>query len=447
FALRVLSVLATIGSLRMIFVLGRRFGGESLAWLSSAVFITLDPVQVAMVSARPYALALFFALAAVWALLRWEEDGRYRYSALYLFCFVSSVYLQYLFVCMLALHILHVVLFFRAQRVPLASLVSELILVGTTLVPAYLHMRDLAARSGLLQFVPEPTAVTLVRALLPPALSIAAVMALIFTLCVATNRSVQHQSARSRLGLWLAWWYLLPPLLFFLLSRWGGVSIFLERYFLFYTPAVSFVFAALILGWRDERVRAMSVAAFVAVLLVREVDRRWVSEDWRGAARLINERDQKIPVLVYPGLAEARDLQWLHDEGRQEYLLSPLIYYRVRNPMAVVPPPSIASTEDGQRYLEQTLSKLANQEKRVLFVGIDQRTPQGSTVTWWKRQLTARGYELQELSLLSGSLVRVFEVTAQGSKTGRAPDDQHDPTIPADSAGQTPEPPPVGSST
>lgn len=419
--LRALSLAATVGSLRLLYVLGRRSGGESLGWLSCILLLSLDPVQVAAVSARPYALALFFSLTSVWALFRWEEDGRYRYSVLYLGCFLTSVYLQYLFVCMLAVHALHLLLFFRTQKVQLSSALSELCLVAATLAPAYLHMQELSQRRELLHFVPLPTWGALIEALFPPEILIPALLALILAYVTAVNRTVSWEKESSRNTIWVAFWAVFPPLLFYVLSSTVGISIFLERYFLFYTPAIALLTAGCLLIWSDTRTRAICVVGLIALLCIRQMDRRWMTEDWRGAARIVTEGGDTAPLVVYPGLAESRDLQWLQDEGKQEYLLSPLLYYQVRNPAAVLPPPNKYDTAQGKLYVDEVLHRLVNTEKRGYFVGLDQLTPHGSTVAEWVRRFDALGFKTSEVAVSRNSLVRVFEVSKRSEHIAAEP--------------------------
>lgn len=408
--LRLLSLVAIMGSLGMLFVIARRLAGSSLAWLSITLLLTLDPIQVAAVSARPYALALFFSLAAVWALLRWEEDGRYRYSVLYLGFFLASVYLQYLFVCMLAVHALHVALFFRAQRVAIVSYISELLLVAALLVPAFLHLAELAEHRAILQFVPRPSISSLLRSVAPPALMIAVMMGMVLASLASGGFAVNLGSAKSKRSIWVGWWWLFPPVLYFALSTFGTASIFLERYFLFYAPGVAIGYAALILAWRNERARAVCLCASVAMLMIRELDRRWVTEDWRGAARVLAAQGAEFPALVAPGLAESRNLEWLEDDSKQEYLLAPLIYYRTQNPLAILPTLQAYESEGGREYVARIFQALFPQGAQGFFVGLEQKTSHGNTITGWLDILKSVGFETTEIMFSRDSSVRAFHL-------------------------------------
>ena len=273
-------------------------------------------------------------------------------------------------------------------------------------------------------------------------------MAGLFAAVVGAPRAIGVGRSLGRLSLWIGWWYLFPPLFIFAVSTWGGVSIFLERYFLYYTPAVAIAFAGLMLLWRDQRTRAIGVAVFMALQCVREVDRRWIGEDWRGAARELAQRGEGLPALVYPGLSEARDLQWLQDQGKQEYLLSPLLYYRVSNPLAVLPQPSALRTEAGGRYLQELLASRFSKESRGFFIGLNQQSASGATVTQWLERLTKEGFAATEVPLAAGSRVRFFEIAkGAGAAVNPALDGQSASKAPVDSAVLSVQPAQDGPST
>ena len=47
---------------------------------------------------------------------------------------------------------------------------------------------------------------------------------------------------------------------------------------------------------------------------------------------------EKGPILVWPGLIEARNEKWITDYEKQDYLLSPLSYYTLRYKKAILLP-------------------------------------------------------------------------------------------------------------
>lgn len=408
FALRSLSWLGISGAVFFLFLVARRVAGVSFAWLACSLFITQDAVQVAAVSARPYALGLMFSIASVWALIRWEEDGRYRYSILYLTCYLLSVYFQYLFAFMLVVHIAHLALYFKSQRVPLMSLATELCLVAALLFPAFLHMAELGGKQEVLQFVPEPDIARLFSAIFPPVYAVAFLVASLFALFVSTDRRFESKIP-AKLLIWLGFWFVAPPTFFFLVSKFGGISIFLERYFLFYSAGMGLFLSGLSMSWRAERTRAIFVVALLGILFIREFDRRWMLEDWRGAAKILNQASSNSLVMVYPGLAEARHLAWLQDSKKQEYLLAPMLYYGVSQPMVILPSPDLKVSSDSDAGIPSS-GQLFNLAATAYLVGLDQHISSGTTMSGWVKRFEEQGVLVRERRWSGNSLVKVFEL-------------------------------------
>ncbi len=407
-ALRLVSIISAAGSLAFIFFIARRFNGALYAWIAVSVLLSIDAFQVAAVSARPYAPALFFSVAAVWALFRWEDSGRYRYSILYLAAFLLSVYFQYLFAAMLAVHALHIALHFKTQRIKLMALILELLLTAALLFPAFLHMVDMSASGHAWQFVPRPTVLAVARAILPPVLLVCTAGALLFGLLLGSDRG-RSFAVPVRTGIWLAFWYLFPPLLMLVLSIAGPTSLFLERYYLYYTPAVALVFAALPFALKSSETRGLAIAALFALLVVREADRSWRVENWRGAAEFARSSDS--PVLLYSGLAESKEIEWLMDARKQPYLLSPLQYYGVRTPIIGLPPPD--DRAETAAYFDAVLKGIIAHGKPVLFMGLEQKLRGKSTVDAWVERLSEKGYKGAEIPLGKNSAVRAVRLTRE----------------------------------
>ena len=82
YAGRALSALADVGSILMVFVLGRRMFSPG-AGLLAAAFTAVAVIHVQNSHFyRPETFSVFFTLAAFWAMLRMVEEKRLRDSAL-----------------------------------------------------------------------------------------------------------------------------------------------------------------------------------------------------------------------------------------------------------------------------------------------------------------------------------------------------------------------------
>lgn len=73
--LRLPSLLAGLGTIGVMFALGRRVGGASLGLATAGVFALMPIAVLEATEARGYALAIFFAAVALWAFVRGMQDG------------------------------------------------------------------------------------------------------------------------------------------------------------------------------------------------------------------------------------------------------------------------------------------------------------------------------------------------------------------------------------
>ncbi len=305
-ALRLPSVLVSLGVVALTFVLGRRLAGDRVGLLA-AVLIALSPFQVtASQEARMYPFLTLFGLGASYALWLAVEEGQRRHWIAYVLLMLAALYTHHFGVLLLLAHGAYVL---AARRRPGAArawiiAVAVVALGYLPLVPA-LRVQLVSARNW-----PEIRPPFTFRAVTdtlgmfgfggglfgmgtyfrrgPLPLEYRAAILLPFLLLVGFGAA--------GLGAWRKRWYLLT----YWLVPVGAVAlvslvwnIYYERYFSFVLPPFAILTAGGVFCVADAlrpprgRVAVVSLlsllAAFTIPALV-DVYRQPTSYDWRGAA-------------------------------------------------------------------------------------------------------------------------------------------------------------------
>jgi len=336
-ALRAPSLLAMALCMCLLYSLGSAWFNKQVALLSLAFFISLDSVLRAM-SARPYALALLLALLSVWSLWRWLERSGFCYWLLYTAGTILAFYAHYLFIGILVVHLACVL-----SRKPVVS--GRRLMwfsfawgwVALAVMAAWPQLGLLWERKAQLFFSADAFFKDLVFAWFPLStlvyLAAGLLMALVFSYrSVRGVCSWQLASNMQQMGLVvLLIWCFFPPLVFYLFSHTGFGPPFVDRYYLWCSPALALLCAFLIKGLECGRAGWLVAGVVLALMLVREIDRHWEVEDWKTAAVIAEQEWAKNqgPVLLYSGLIEAEEVKWLKAPLYQSYLAAPLAYYKV----------------------------------------------------------------------------------------------------------------------
>lgn len=253
-----------------------------------------------------------------------------------------------------------------------------------------MHLAGVATRGVSYSFVPRPSLRQLLVALFPPNIAVAAIVGIAVSLLFRKSRWALPPGIHQRhLFLLIAWW-LVPPLLFFIASVAGPSSVFLDRWFLIYTPAVAILAAIGICGIQDSRARLIAAALFTLVLIMREADHRWQLEDWRGVRnKIVESNNPTIPVLTYSGLVESDEITWLRDPAHRDHLLAPFTYYSVPNP--TIPLPSAMDNEAKRQYF-MTIAEQVQSSNELYLVSARKLKSGTSTSAEWRRAVESLGF-------------------------------------------------------
>jgi uncharacterized membrane protein len=418
FVMRAPSILALALSGWVFYRLALGLIGRELASIALLFFVTHDGFLRAM-NARPYALALLFALCASFCLMRWLENGNWRWWLGYVMSLVLTIYAHYLFAGVVLLHCGWLLWTSGGKPGRFSWFVLALLLAALGLMPCYRQLRSLGSNVSNLIFSSSPHFSDLLSALFPKAQMLALLTGILVALVFFFKAKTMPLELGGRLLLsrrvfWLSLlWWAAAPLLFFIWSRHSGNGLFVERYFLWQIPGLSLALALLIGMVNPGQARTLLMAVACALLLVHELDRRWVIEDWRGALSDADQRykGQPAPVLFYSGLIEAEGLSAGTSGETWAYLEAPLSAY----PAAFGPYliPANLSSGANREYLEGQIWPEIEKAGGAWMVYFNRRSlggnPEASVEQDYQGYFAERGYAMRILS--EKGLVRLARIS------------------------------------
>jgi len=329
--LRLPSLLASIGSLIVLYRIGREAIDQDAGLLLAGIHLSLVAVAEQAANARPYAIALLLEYLSILWLLRWARRGQFRDGLLWMVFAVLATNLHHLFVTALGAEFLFAgIIALRRQAFPFRDFVwFELIGIAGVL-PAVPQALLIASQAKLFAWAPTPTWIQLPIALVP--------VFLLAGVCVMAGVTRLNQDgpqwrrpedgSLALLGALL----LAPAVVFFLFAYFGTVNMFVDRYLLTTTPGCVLLFGWMLRGLEPTLVRRMSlIAALLIAGIVAGNDIGLAAvpdyslQHWREA---VASAPTSGGMLVYSGLVETRRVDWLQDPDHWSYMVSPVLTYR-----------------------------------------------------------------------------------------------------------------------
>lgn len=396
--LRLPSLVALLASAVILFRILRRWFVPEVCVLGAALFLSIDHVLVAGLSARPYAFALLTALGATLVLLRWVEHGGYcGRIAVWTALMVATFYFHYLFSAIAGVHLAFVSFRWarlaREQRV--GFWVAVLVGLGCA-VPGFAQLASISHRTELWDFLGTPSWRQLAHTLVPLGSIIFVGIGLAFTRVLGPytwKRGWWRGSSANVVPL-LIWW-LGAPVFFFVHGHISEHSLYLDRWFLWVAPASCIVVCLLVAGITERRPRLFVICVAIGFMILREADRTWQVEDWRGASSVAREEGTRGPVLLYSGLVELETPGWIDDETKAPYLGAPFTVYPIgRAPVLLSSDPE---AEVMVPYREGKVLPVISGAERLLVVAarksIESAGKKIYVIDRWSAWLEQRGFK------------------------------------------------------
>lgn len=344
FELRLLSVVLLSVITIVLFRWMRTVLSLSAAFIAVFALWSLDSIQLAM-SARPYALAILFVTLALRAMYSFvsESDKKYSTLAIYSICATLAVYAHYFAILTILSASGAVCYLCRGSRslcikILLANCVSLL-----ACLPNLSQVLLLSAKSKEITPPTQMSASQLIEGFFPLFTTLAFVVAFV-AIAVMAREPIQdlfnfspdsRDDRRKKLYFLAVTCWILPAVVLTLGSLLSGANLLLSRYLSFSIPAFAIALACLYHALKPKH-RLRCALILVALLAIREINRSWREENWRGAVAAVGNSSD---VLLASGLAESNHLSWLNSDSSEtnQYLSAPFQVYGRTGHIELIP--------------------------------------------------------------------------------------------------------------
>ncbi len=326
-ALRLPSVFLVVLTLCIAAFWVRRLAGNIAAGFAVVVLLSLDQVLLAM-SARPYALALFFSVLALRAFSRLSDtSGQPAKGVAFapLLLLACAAYAHYLF---FACGLVGLLLARSQWRRALVAVIGSALLASPGLwqLSALMEGRDL-------RFLSNPSLVDFFRTMVPvaAALPVCAALCVVGAMFVGRGDNSLKIESISRRGLFelLSWWLLIPVALW--VSALLDIGLFTGRYVLWCMVGAAVLVSLFIGALKPRRAQLLALLVVSVLTTGRAFDRSWQVENWRGAFKLVSEggrcEGQGKSILLHSGLIELESAFGVVQGAEARYLNAPASVY------------------------------------------------------------------------------------------------------------------------
>jgi Dolichyl-phosphate-mannose-protein mannosyltransferase len=407
--LRLPSIAAGIGTLFILYRIGVEFVDQSAGLTLVVLYISLQQVAIEIPNARPYSLALLAESAALLFLLRWLRDGRMKYGILWAICAVAAGHLHQFFFSVAPIEAGFVLWrVYRGGAVKMRQLIICCLIglaLSTLAIPQVLF---LSRQVKILAWTPQAGFFDLLKSIVPKfVLPLVVLLVLVDWLGGERPRWIRTKSYdAAALG---ALVLLVPTVGIFVLSHLTRIHVFYPRYLLPSAPGLVLFWGWLLhrLDLRSVRQIALTVGLAASMLVTGgpSLVPDYHQENWRSAVKSLPESGA---TLVYSGLVESQNLNWLEDPVLWGFLIAPVRAYR----------PNLQSSDS---FVIPFIFDQARQDYMATLLG--SRIPARNTITvvtrqtfvgprwvpWISERLRAAGYRRVRNSAYGLVQVDVFQ--------------------------------------
>jgi hypothetical protein len=356
---RIPSILAMGIALWLIGRLAARLIHPDAGWFAAMACLCLRPINYFAVDARPYALGICIAAAAIWFMVQWLDDPNWRNELLFI-VFAALIWWIHLiywpFYVLLFLYA-WIRLARRETKVGWGKGSAAFILMGLMLVPVLFRAISLYKEADKHVVTKLPALRDLMLSFQLRNILLCGFAAVILYL-IFRQREIKSIPGSSILL--IAGWWLCQPMLLFLFSYISGNSIFVNRYLSLSLPAIGLVTALVVSFFIPKSYwkPAALVLAVCAFWMKSDWRHLWPNHDmdWRSAACAVNlaNADSETPVICPSPFIEAQWPIWQPDYRVPGFLYSQLESYPVRGRIIPFPIKKVPMAEQFAKRLSQT---------------------------------------------------------------------------------------------
>ncbi len=332
--------------------IARKFSADrTVSLLSVALLIGSDTFQDALLSARPYALAMLCASTSLLFLLSLREVYSVRKAAALSAALIATFYAHYLFAVIGLVHVLVLLSDRRLMR----RLVPWGVLTLLACAPGIFQLVSLSQRASALSFGTLPVisidswwqlpgellelSLGVLRVALPVVAVVSCAVGLILAL-IWDGRVRISDVTRGSLVLLMPY-VLIPPLLFLIVSCLSPSMLFVPRYWSWSLIPSAVLLAFVVGSVHGGRARRIASVTALVFVMMRVLSQERVIEEWREAAARVRISGERV--VLFSGLIEAEGAPQTQAGEYYQYLRAPLLVYGVEQPIEVI---GITSAEE-----------------------------------------------------------------------------------------------------
>ncbi len=403
--LRIPSVLASAIAAWQLKRLAELTINRGAGWLAIIPLICAPDMVNFGTSARPYALALAASIASFRYLIEWQKSPARKTAAKYLLASALTLHFHYLFGFIFVIQ----AVFFAGCRwlgrgvlgrpvlgrtIGIGLPLAAAILLPASMLPLVGVLRSSARHPDSFAHAVPPTFAQLLQICFPPALLFTTGLGLLLLLVSARNPRWRPAPLQTELVLLLATWVTLAPLIFFLVARLTGQSVFSSRYLLFTLPAFVLFIVWMISGFERQEWRFLILLAIFAGTVLHPgslmLAFRESAASWREPLRWVAARSgrEAPPVFVTSGVADSSWLNWKIQDPISSGLYAALTAYPIPNRAIGLP---FLFGEPVQEFIRQTDFSTYKPGQRFFLVAAAD-SPLGA---WMSSHLEKLGFRAQ----------------------------------------------------
>jgi hypothetical protein len=371
--MRIPSLLMMMGTLVLIYRLGKRLAGPLAAMFSCLIFVAMREVIYVASTVRPYALAILLVTGAMLALMKWLDGGGLVYAGMYVVLAALTAYATYPYCIMFLVHAAYALVRMRMRNTAVrpAALLGAWMASGILMLPLAAQFLSLYSRRAEETYLGSPNIEEFLASFIPPVVAGAIGLGMIAALAL---RKPMASSFKPFPQSWLlAIWALTPPAIILLLGFVTDLRLFAGRYYLANASGVALALGLIVSAlepiWLPRFAAGAIVISAILMYGINEHFMRGLS-DYRGAVAAVREQlkdEPATPVVVLSGYVESQKLANILDPTFSQALSAPLLRYQIPGHLILVPSPF---SDENDPYIDQVFTRTLRNERKFLVVGL-----------------------------------------------------------------------------